>query len=83
MNRKTVKAMPKKADPNKKTESGNYKSQYAQSAKYDSNNVDNIRLRVPKGWGQLMKDYVASNDKYSSVNAMIVELIKKECSIDD
>ncbi len=79
--------MPKKSDPKLKTESGYYKSHYRANAKYtgesaeadkDQAKVESIRLRVPKGWNQKMKDYVSSSDKYKSVNNMLQELIKKE-----
>lgn len=53
------------------------------SRKYDRDNVDNIRLRVPKGWKELMQDYVRSSDKYTSVNAMICDLIRQEVGIGD
>jgi hypothetical protein len=33
---------------------------------------------MPKGYNDLMKDYIAKNDKYASVNAMISELVKRE-----
>ena len=49
---------------------------------YDKN-VDNIRLRVPKGWNDKMKAYVKASDKYNSVNSMICELIRKEINIED
>jgi hypothetical protein len=54
------------------------RSQLNASAKYDKESVDNIRLRMPKGYNDLMKDYIAKNDKYASVNAMISELVKRE-----
>lgn len=75
--------MPKKADDSLKTESGLYKTKIEASKKYDQNNVDNIRLRVPKGWRQQMQDYVLTTDKYTSVNSMICELIRKEVNIKD
>lgn len=53
------------------------------SRKYDRDNVDNIRLRVPKGWKELMQDYVRSSDKYTSVNTMICDLIRQEVGIGD
>ena len=74
--------MSRQANKDLKTSSGNYKSQYKQSAKYDSDKVDNIRLRVPKGWRDLMQSYVAANSKYKSVNHMICELIRQEIGID-
>ena len=58
------------------------------SEKYDKNNVDNIRLRVPKGWNDRMKQHVAEQKltdgtpKYNSVNDMLVQLIRKEIGID-
>ena len=70
--------MPKKSDDSLKTDSGLYKSKIEASKQYDKNNVDNIRVRVPKGWKEQMQDYVKSSKKYDSVNNMISELIKKE-----
>lgn len=57
------------------------RSQLNASEKYDKENVDNIRLRVPKGWKEQMQQYVKDSDKYSSVNAMICDLIKKEIGL--
>ena len=76
--------MPKKADDSLKISSktgkelSTYDSKIRASEKYDQNNVDNIRVRVPKGWKEQMQDYVKSSNKYSLVNNMISELIKKE-----
>ena len=74
--------MPKKADDSLKTEAGLYKSKIEASKVYDKENVDNIRVRVPKGWKEQMQSYVASSDKYSSVNGMICDLIQKEVGIE-
>ena len=76
--------MPKKADDSLKISSktgkelSTYDSKIRASEKYDKNNVDNIRVRVPKGWKEQMQEYVKSSKKYDSVNNMISELIKKE-----
>lgn len=76
--------MSKKADDSLKISSKTgkelktYDSKIRASEKYDKNNVDNIRVRVPKGWKEQMQDYVKSSKKYDSVNNMISELIKKE-----
>lgn len=76
--------MPKEGNPELKTEKGLYKSKIKASENYDKNNVDNIRLRVPKGWREQMQAYVSSpNSKYSSVNAMLCELIRRELNIKD
>lgn len=75
--------MPKKADDSLKTDSGLYKSKIEASKQYDKNNVNNIRVRVPKGWKEQMQDYVSSTDKYNSVNSMICDLIQKEVDIKD
>ena len=75
--------MPKKADDSLKTDSGLYKSKIEASKQYDKNIVDNIRVRVPKGWKEQMQDYVSSTDKYNSVNSMICDLIQKEVDIKD
>ena len=63
---------------NLKTKNGLYKSKIKASEKYDKETVDNIRVRVPKGWKKEMQSYVACSDKYSSVNSMICDLIQKE-----
>ena len=70
--------MPKKADDSLKTDSGLYKSKIEASKQYDQNNVDNIRVRVPKGWKEQMQEYVKTTKKYDSVNGMISALIKQE-----
>ena len=59
------------------------RSQLKASENYDRNNVDNVRVRVPKGWKEQMQEYVKTTDKYSSVNDMICQLIKKEVGIED
>ena len=59
------------------------RSQLKASENYDRNNVDNVRVRVPKGWKEQMQEYVKATDKYSSVNDMICQLIKKEIGIED
>lgn len=59
------------------------RSQLKASENYDRNNVDNVRVRVPKGWKEQMQEYVKATDKYSSVNDMICQLIKKEVGIED
>lgn len=75
--------MPKKADDSLKTDSGIYKSKMKASQIYDQNAVDNIRLRVPKGWKEQMQDYVKNSHKYNSVNGMICDLIRNEIGIDN
>lgn len=59
------------------------RSQLKASENYDKNNVDNVRVRVPKGWKEQMQEYVKATDKYSSVNDMICQLIKKEVGIEE
>lgn len=59
------------------------RSQLKASENYDKNNVDNVRVRVPKGWKEQMQEYVKATDKYSSVNDMICQLIKKEIGIEE
>ena len=78
--------MPKKeADSSLKTESGIYKSKIKKSEIYDKENVDNIRLRVPKGYKEKMQAHVNALPQYKikgkenhSVNAWLVDLIKNE-----
>ena len=62
---------------------GTARSQLDASKKYDENNVDIVKLRVPKGWKIQMQEYVAANDKYKSMNDMLCQLIKKEIGIED
>lgn len=57
------------------------RSQLKASENYDKNNVDNVRVRVPKGWKEQIQDYVKKSEEYSSVNDMICQLIKKEVGI--
>ena len=59
------------------------RSQLKASENYDRNNVDNVRVRVPKGWKEQMQEYVKATDKYNSVNDMICQLIKKEVGIEE
>ena len=59
------------------------RSQLKASENYDRNNVDNVRVRVPKGWKEQMQEYVKTTDKYSWVNDMICQLIKKEVGIEE
>lgn len=75
--------MPKKVDDSLKTDAGLYKSKIEASKRYDENNVDNIRVRVPKGWKEHMQSYVKESGKYNSVNAMICELIRREVGVKD
>ena len=76
--------MPKKADDTLKTDSGIYKSQIEASIKYEKEKTDNIRVRVPKGWKEQIERYInKNNDKYSSINAMVCDLIQREVGIDD
>lgn len=84
--------MPKKPDKTLVTKSGTYKSQLKAAAKYtgEGSNIDKterkvegIRLRVPAGWSDKIKAYVAASDKYKSVNAMLCELIKNEVGISE
>lgn len=65
----------KKAD---KAFSGTSESQLKANRKYEVEKTDNIRVRVPKGSANIIKDYVAESEKYSSVNEMIIKLIEKE-----
>ena len=75
--------MPREEDRSLKTENGLYISKIKASENYDKNNVDNIRVRVPKGWKEQMQEYVSGSDKYNSVNGMICDLIQKEVGIED
>lgn len=58
------------------------RSQLRASEKYDKENVDSIRLRVPAGWKEKMQIH-AKESSYASLNAMLVELIRKECNIEE
>lgn len=52
------------------------------SREYDKKQ-DNIRLRLPAGYNQLMKDYVADHAEYNSVNDFIRKLIERELAINN
>ena len=82
--------MSKSADSSLKTDSGLYKSKIEASKEYDRTQVDNVRLRVPQGIREKMQAHVDSLPKYEvkgkahhSVNAWLVDLIKKELEIED
>lgn len=72
---------PKK--PQERKENKTIRSQLNASAAYDAN-VDNIRLRLPKGYKEKMQEYVQNHpDKYNSVNAMIRILIENEIGLNN
>ena len=61
----------------------NVRSRLLASESYDKNNVDVVKLRVPKGWKDRMKAYVSESDQYRSVNDMICTLIRRELDLKD
>ena len=78
--------MARKKDPTLKSASGVYKSTQKAIKKNDAQlkeKVDDIRLRVPKGWREIMKKYVKNHPEYNSINTMICDLIRKEINIVD
>lgn len=75
--------MPAKGSKNMELYGDNktIRSQLKAAENYDKNNVDSIRLRVPKGWKDQIQAYVKESEKYNSVNAMICDLIRQEVNI--
>jgi hypothetical protein len=67
-------------NPENENKTGRY--QLKASAKYDKEKVDNIRLRVPAGWKEKMQQY-AKETGYSSMNAFLVDLIRREIKIEE
>lgn len=54
--------------------------------KYDEaqkEKIDNIRVRVPKGWKDLLQNYVKDHPEHNSVNALLCDLIAKELNIEN
>lgn len=45
--------------------------------------IDNIRVRVPRGWKDLLQEYVKEHPDYNSVNALLCDLIAKELKIEN
>ena len=45
--------------------------------KYDSNSIDSLRVRVPKGWKDIILE--ASQITGESINGMINRLLNEEC----
>lgn len=45
--------------------------------------IDNIRIRVPKGWKDMLQEYVKEHPDYNSVNALLCDLIAKELKIEN
>ena len=64
-----------------KTEKGLYKSKIKASKKYDSEKVDTIRLRVPKGWKEKIESHIQATG-HKSMNSFICSLIKNEIGIE-
>lgn len=87
MNRGVV-DMPKKADESKKQlvvqatqeqviDTNTYNSQRKAIKKYESK-IEQLTVRLPQGSREQLNEYIASNNKYSSVNAMIKALLENE-----
>ena len=57
---------------------GTSENQKKASRKYETEKTDNIRVRVPTGAAEIIKNYVSGSNKYRSVNAMIIDLLEKE-----
>ena len=77
--------MPRKADPDKKTESGILHSKLKANEKYISEKTEQVLFRVPKGTKQQIQDYVDTLPQYEvkgkphhSVNAWLLDLVMKE-----
>lgn len=69
-------------DDNKYTESGKVlKSQIAWATKHDKENYDTIKFRLPKGYKDILKEYVKKNG--TSVNALLKELVDERLASDD
>ena len=70
-----------------------YSSVLEANAKSEANNYDLIRVRVPKGWRDKINEYVSEqhanevdiapeDQKYSSLNRMILRLLEAEMGED-
>lgn len=51
------------------------------TAKYMKNNLDDIKVRVPKGKREVYKAYAERQGK--SLNALIIELLEKDMQEED
>ena len=45
--------------------------------------VDNIRVRDPHGWKDLLVQYVKEHPEYNSVNALLTDMIREKLNIKD
>ena len=45
--------------------------------------IDNIRIRTPKGWKDMLTDYVKQHPEYNSVNALLCDLIREKLNIEN
>lgn len=83
-----VRYMPKSADESKKQlvihatteqviDTNTYNSQRRAIKKYESK-VEQLTVRLPQGSREQLNEYIKSNGKYSSVNAMIKALLENE-----
>ena len=77
--------MSRPTDPNLKNKSGIYKSRLAANQKYDIEKTESIRVRVPMGTKELIVKHQQEkhaedpyNQKYKSLNSMIVSLLETE-----
>ena len=43
--------------------------------------IDNIRIRVPHGWKDLLVQYVKQHPEYNSVNSLLTDMIREKLDI--
>lgn len=83
-----VEDMPKTTDESKKQlviqateeqviDTNTYNSQRKAAKKYEGK-IEQITVRLPQGSREQLNNYIASSNKYSSVNAMIKALLENE-----
>ena len=80
--------MPKRADPELKSDKGIYHSKLKANDKYISEKTEQVLFRVPTGMKKQIQDYVDTLPEYEvkgkphhSVNAWLLDLVKNEMNI--
>lgn len=77
MPRTTNESLYQQEEPVERTKAHRLKSVIKAEQKREES-VDSIRLRVPKGMREQIKNHVASLPEYDTVNAWLVDLIRSQ-----
>lgn len=71
----------RKKHKNDNDENITVRSKIDSAARYNKD-LDQIAFRVPGGYKQKLKDWVAESDKYESITDLFCQLLEKETGMD-